>query len=148
MLFIWTIDIEDRCRRSIATHILAADVLLARAPSTRAELNAILARAEEHLGAHADPASRYWRLKIADGRHKFVAARLARERAILSSVDLRPRVNLQPGLFDRRAAHAQAADLTAHAEIAELIAQRITHLDSMADVDTAARPRLRLILLP
>jgi len=148
MLFIWTIDIEDRCRRSIATHILAAAVLLARAPSTRSELNTIVARAEGDLEAHADPASRDWRLKVADGRHKFVAVRLARERAILSSVDLRPRVNLQPGLFDRRTAHAQAADLTAHAEIADALAQRIAHLDSMADVDTAARPRLRLILLP
>ena len=148
MLFIWTIDIEERCGRSIATHILAADVLLARAPSTRSELNTILARAEADLAAHADPASRDWRLKITDARHTFVAVRLARERAIQSSVDLRPRVNHQPGLFDRRAAHAQAADRTAQAEISEAIAQRIAYLDSMADVDAAARPQLRLVLLP
>jgi superfamily II DNA or RNA helicase len=148
MLFIWTLDIEEHCGRSIATHILAADVLLARAPSTRSELNTILARAEADLAAHAEPASRDWRLKITEARHKFVAVRLARERAILSSVDLRPRVNHQPGLFDRRAAHAQAADLTAQAEISEAIAQRIAHLNSMADVDAAGRPQLRLILLP
>jgi superfamily II DNA/RNA helicase len=148
MLCIWTIDIEERCGRSIATHLLAADVLLARAPSTRSELNTILARAEADLAVQADPASRDWGLKITDARHRFVAVRLARERAIQSSVDLRPRVNLQPGLFDRRAAHAQAADLTAQAEISEAIAQRIAHLESMAAVDAVARPQLRLILLP
>ena len=46
------------------------------------------------------------------------------------------------------AAHAQAADQAALAEMSEAIAQRIALLESIAGIDTRSRPRLRLVLLP
>jgi hypothetical protein len=77
-----------------------------------------------------------------------VATRLARERAIQSWIESRPPASVQPGLFDRRSAHAQAVDLAARAETSDAIAQRIATLESMAEVDASSRPRLRLVLLP
>jgi hypothetical protein len=77
---------------------------------------------------------------------RFVDARLARERAIQSSVDSCPGTGTQPGLFDGRATHTQAADQAARAEVSEAIAQRIALLESIAGADSILR--LRLVLLP
>jgi hypothetical protein len=93
-------------------------------------------------------ASRDWQRQVVNGTRRFIAIRLDRERAIQSSLDSRSRSSIQPGLFDRRAAHAEAVDRAAHAEASEAIAGRIARLESMAALDDVGRPRLRLILVP
>jgi hypothetical protein len=63
-------------------------------------------------------------------------------------VESRRHAVIQPGLFDRRAADSEAADLATRAETSDVIDQRIARLESMADIDINSRPRLRLVLLP
>jgi superfamily II DNA or RNA helicase len=148
MLLIWTIDVEDGSGRSIGMHVVATTASLARLPSTRSEMKEILSQGEGVSSACAERASRDWQRQVADGTRRFVATRLDRERTIQSSLDSRSRSSIQPGLFDRRAAHAEAADLAAQAEASEAIAGRIARLESMASPGDASRPRLRLILVP
>jgi hypothetical protein len=148
MLFIWETAVEDRAGRPAATSLVATASVLTGSPSTRSEMKAIVALAATDLVRHVESAADEWRLHVTEAWRRFVDARLLRERAIQSSIDSRPRTGIQPGLFDGRAAHAQAADQAALAEISDAVAQRIAVLDSMARVDTTSRPRLRLVLLP
>jgi len=148
MLLIWTIDIADGRRRSVATNVVATAASLARLPSTRSELKTIVAYAEAALSAHAASASEDWRTLIAAATRRFVATRLERERSIQSSIDSRPQSSIQPGLFDRRAAYAQAAEHAAQAEASEAIAGRISLLESMGNLNVVSRPRLHLVMVP
>jgi superfamily II DNA or RNA helicase len=147
ILFIWEVDVEDRVGRPAATHIVATASILTCWPSTRSELKEIVALTATDLARHVESAADEWRHQATEASRRFVDARLARERAIQSSIDSRPRAGIQPGLFDGRAAHAQAVDRAALTEISEAIAQRIALLESIASVETS-RPRLRLVLLP
>jgi hypothetical protein len=111
-------------------------------------LKSIVALAAIDLARHVESAAEDWRHQAAETSRRFVDTRLARERAIRSSIDSRPRAGIQPGLFDGRTAHAEAAEQAARAEMSDAIAQRIALLESIAGVDTTSRPRLRLVLLP
>jgi superfamily II DNA or RNA helicase len=147
-LFVWTIDVEERRGRLIASRVVATTASPARPPSTRSELKEVVSQAEAVLAMHAEAASKDWRIQIIDARRRFVDTRLARERAIQRQIESRRRAGIQPGLFDRRAADADAADIAVQAETSDAIAQRIALLESMADIDTNSQPRLRLVLLP
>jgi superfamily II DNA or RNA helicase len=148
LLLIWQIDVEDRSQRTVATHVVATSAYPVRSPLTRSDVKRIVSQAETDLAAHVESATEDWRRYVVEVRHKFLTTRLARERAIQSLTDSRPRVGIQPGLFDRRAAHLQATDQASQAETADAIAQRIASLESMADVASSGRPRLMLGLLP
>jgi superfamily II DNA or RNA helicase len=146
ILFIWEVDVEDRARRPVATCVVATASILT--PSTRSELKAVVALTAAELVRHVESAVYGWRLQVIERCRRFVDARIARERAIRSSVDSRPRAGIQPGLFDGRAAHAQAADQAALEEMSDAVAQRIALLESVTCVETTSPPRLRLVLLP
>jgi hypothetical protein len=148
VLFIWEVDVEDRARRPVATCVVATASILTGSPSTRSELKAVVALTAAELVRHVESAAHGWRLQVIEGYRRFVDARIARERAIRASVDSRPRAGIQPGLFDGRAAHAQAADQAALEEMSDAVAQRIALLESVACVETTSPPRLRLVLLP
>jgi hypothetical protein len=148
VLFIWEMDVEDRAGRPAATQVVATASVLTSWPPTRSELKAIVSLTETDLVPHVASAADEWRHRATEASRKFVDTRLARERAIQSSIDSRPRADIQPGLFDGRAAHAQAADRVALTDMSDAIAQRITLLESIASADTLSRPRLRLVLLP
>jgi superfamily II DNA or RNA helicase len=148
VLFIWEMDVEDRAGRPVATQVVATASVLTCWPPTRSELNAIVAFTATDLVPHVESAADEWRHHAITASRRFVDTRLARERAIRSSIDSRPRAGIQPGLFDGRAAHAQAADRAALTDMSDAIAQRITVLESIAGVDAISRPRLRLVLLP
>jgi superfamily II DNA or RNA helicase len=148
MLFIWEVDAEDRAWRPAAASVVATASVLTGWPSTRSQLKSIVALAAIDLARHVESAAEDWRHQAAETSRRFVDTRLARERAIRSSIDSRPRAGIQPGLFDGRTAHAEAAEQAARAEMSDAIAQRIALLESIAGVDTTSRPRLRLVLLP
>jgi hypothetical protein len=117
-------------------------------PLTRSDVKRIVSQTETDLAAHVESATEDWRRYVVEVWRKFLTTRLARERSIQSLIDSRPRVGIQPGLFDRRAAHLQTADQASQAETADAISQRIASLESMADVASSGRPRLVLGLLP
>jgi superfamily II DNA or RNA helicase len=148
ILFIWEVDVEDGVGRPAATQVVTTASVLTSSPSSRSELKAAVGLAATDLVRHVESAADEWRRHAAEAARKFVDTRLARERAIQSSVDSHPRTAIQPGLFDGRAAHAQAAGQAALAEMSEAIAQRISLLESIAGIDTRSRPRLRLVFLP
>jgi len=148
MLFLWEVDVEDRARRPVATCVVATALVLTDSPSTRSELKAVVALRSAELVHCVESAAYGWRLQVIEGCRRFASARIARERGIQSSIDSRPRAGVQPGLFDGRTGHAEAADQAARAEMSDAIAQRIALLESIAGVDTTSRPRLRLVLLP
>jgi hypothetical protein len=147
LMLIWDLEIEDGLGRPVATLVAGA---LARLtwPSNPSELRTIISQATSDLSRHIVLACDEERLRIAEARRAFVEIRLTRERAIRVSVDARPLMGVQPGLFDGRAACAQAAGQAALAEMSEAIAQRAARLESIARIETASRPRLRLVLLP
>jgi len=146
ILFVWEVNIEDGGGRPAATQVVSIASVLTSSPSTRAEQTAIVALAATDPGRHVESAAEEWRRQASEALRRFVDARLARERAIQSSVDSRPRTGTQPGLFDGRATQAQAADQAALAEVSEAIAQRIALLESIAGAGTILR--MRLVLLP
>jgi superfamily II DNA/RNA helicase len=146
ILFVWEANIEDGGGRPVATQVVAIASVLTSSPSTRAEQTAIVALAATDPGRHVESAVEEWRRQATEALRRFVDARLARERAIQSSVDSCPGTGTQPGLFDGRATHTQAADQAARAEVSEAIAQRIALLESIAGADSILR--LRLVLLP
>jgi hypothetical protein len=149
MLFIWEVEVEDRVGRPTSTSVVATAAALACSPPTSSEpLQTIVAPAATDLIGHVESSAHEWRLQVAEARRGFVDARLARERAIQSSIDSQPRASIQPGLFDGRADRTQAGDRAALEEMADAVAQRIALLESSACVGTTSRPRLRLILLP
>jgi superfamily II DNA or RNA helicase len=149
ILLIWEVDVEDGVGRLAATQVVATASVLTSSPSSRSALKATVARlTATALVQDVESAADEWRRHAAEAARRYVGARLARERAIQSSVDSRSRTGIQPGLFDGRAAHAQAADQAALAEMSEAIAQRIALLESIAGIDTRSRPRLRLVLFP
>jgi superfamily II DNA or RNA helicase len=148
ILFIWTIDVEDHSGRAVATRVAGTSALPACLPLPNSEVNRIVSQAEADLAPHVEAAAVEWRREVADLRHTFLTTRLARERAIQSLLNSRPRIGMQPGLFDRRAALVQAADEVSQAEMSDAIAQRIASLESMVAVDASGRPQLHLILRP
>jgi superfamily II DNA or RNA helicase len=148
MLLIWEAELRDSCGGPVATHVVGTAVIPTSARWARSELKAIISRATADLVQYAVSASDPWRLRVVEARGRFFDTRLARERSIHSSVDSRPHGEIQPGLFDRRAAHAHAAQLAAHAEMSDAIAQRIARLESIAGLEATGVPRVRLILVP
>jgi superfamily II DNA or RNA helicase len=148
ILFIWMLDVEDRSGRAIATHVVGTSAHPVCPPLTRSNMKWIVSQAETDLAADVEAATGDWRRHVIEIRRTFLTTRLARERAIQSLLDSRPRVGIQPGLFDRRATYLQAADQASQAEAADTISRRIASLESMADVASSGRPRLQLVLLP
>jgi superfamily II DNA or RNA helicase len=148
ILFIWMIDVEDRSGRTVATHVAGSSAFPVSSPLTRSDVKRIVSQAEADLAAKVESTTDDWRRHVVEVRRKFLTTRLARERAIQSLMDSRPRVGIHPGLFDRRAAHTQATDQASQAETADAISRRIASLESMADVASSGRPRLQLVLLP
>jgi len=147
LMLIWDLEIEDGLGRPVATLVAGALALLTW-PSNPSELRAIISQATSDPSRHIVSACDEERLRIAEARRAFVEIRLTRERAIRVSVDAGPRMGVQPGLFDGRAACAQAAGQAALAEMSEAIAQRAARLESIARTEMASRPQLRLVLLP
>ena len=135
-LTLWEITVEDRCGRTIAARIVG---LISPPACVTSDLSELRALAEQFSSG--------WRLEISETRRAFIETRLDRARAIAASIDSRPRAGVQPGLFDRRAAHAQAAVAAHQAEISEGNTERSAQLESRLAGNTI-RPRLRLVLFP
>ena len=144
---IWETAVEDGFGRRISSQLIALSVALKRQPPwprDRQWLERLLAAiAPESLrligaaaaGDDADAMSSV---------SSFITARMARERLI--SAALAPAA-YQPGLFDRRAHHAQAAMRAAQEHIAEAGIRRLAGLERRAALSVLP-PTLRLVLVP
>jgi superfamily II DNA or RNA helicase len=135
-LHLWEVCVEDRCGRALASTL----VPLALSPSA-------LTIGLSDLAALVEHASTRWRLDLLEGRRVFVETRLTRERAIGSSIASSKRPGIQPGLFDRRVAHAFATIEALRTGISDAIAERAAQIESRRAVEPV-RIRLSLLMRP
>ena len=155
ILLVWEVAVEDECGRRVASRAIAAAVSLTRLPAARADVQWIDSVAKSVTAdfiAHIEAASAPWRTRAIASVKSFVAARVAREHAIAAAIDVidvdgDPPTTFQPGMFDRRGHHAQAAARAAHEHTADAIAKRLAMLERRA-VLSVLPPALRLVLVP
>ena len=126
---------------------LAVTVPRLRRRLSHAEVRRILRSIEAHLQAASSTAAGHESLDIAAFARTLAEVRMTRERAIAQVLLQNSRSDLQPGLFDRRAEHA---DLIGRAGIDDAAADQAGRLAACerTAVITARTPRLVLVLLP
>jgi superfamily II DNA or RNA helicase len=147
ILAVWETGIEDGCGRRISSHAVALAVALTRQPHRqihRQWLERLLASAAREYGPLIEAAARSEGKDVIASVSSFIAARVARERSINAA--LAPEA-FQPGLFDRRAHHAQAAARSVRAQIVDAAARRLAGLERRAALSMLP-PTLRLVLVP
>ena len=156
VLLVWEVAVEDGCGQRVASRAIAAAVSLTRIPIAQADvrwIDTVVPSVTTDLIAHLETVSTPWRTRAIAGVRSFVAARMARERAVAAAVaaapgsDSRAPTAFQPGLFDRRGHHAQAAARAAHEQTADALARRMAILERRA-VLSILPPVLRLVLVP
>ena len=147
VLMIWEVSVEDGCGRCVLSQPVATTVALSRRPAGRIDrrwLDALVTAVAPELSALVESAAAPGTASAVSAVTSFIAARVAREQQIART--LAPPA-FQPGLFDRRGHHAQAAAHAAQQQTAEASARRLAALERQA-VLSVARPALRLLLLP
>jgi superfamily II DNA or RNA helicase len=146
VLMIWEVALEDGTGRCVQSRAIATTVSLARLPRARSDgwtdsvVGLITADALAQIEAVAAP----WHNSAIAVVRSFVAARLRREHSFAAAVG--PAV-FQPGLFDRRVHHAQAAARAARQQMADASARRMAILEHRAELSVLP-PALRLVLVP
>jgi len=144
---IWETGVEDAYGRRISSQLIAVSMAPTRQPQDPTDrewlerlLTAVAPESLRLIGAAAagDEAD------VMSSVSSFIAARIARERSINAA--LAPAA-YQPGLFDRRAHHAQAAMRVAQEQLAEAGIKRVAGLERRA-VLSVLPPALRLVLVP
>jgi hypothetical protein len=147
----WTAECVDDLRQAVEGFIcVGADM-----PGRPGENGDSKGGGDVHVGpadAAADSptaaaAAARWRTLAERSNHAFFSTRLARERAIQAYTTPLPILDVQPGLFDRRAERARLAAMAARSEAESEHRNRVAALElSMATSITV--PELLLVLLP
>jgi superfamily II DNA or RNA helicase len=126
---------------------LAVTVPSLRRRLGHAEVRRILRSIEAHLQDASSTAAGLESLDIAASARTLAEVRVTRERAIAQVLLQNSRSDLQPGLFDRRAEHADLIDRAGIDDAAADQAGRLAACERAALVN-ARTPRLVLVLLP
>jgi hypothetical protein len=147
VLLIWELAVEDGGGRCVFSSPIAAAISLTRAPVVRADprwVDGLIRSASAIVLPEDDALSLDRRSRAISSVQSFIAARIARERDIAA---IAAPAAFQPGLFDRRAHHADAAARAARQEMANAGAIRVAMLEQRAGVSILP-PVLRLVLIP
>ena len=147
VLLIWEVAVEDGCGRCVCSRPVAVTISLRRLPRARADahwVERVLAAVTADALAAIESVSAPWRARAIPAVRSFVAARIAREHGLAANV---APAAFQPGLFDRRVHHAQAAAHTMQRQLAEAGARRLVILERRAAL-AVLPPALRLVLTP
>ncbi len=150
ILLIWDVAIEDGCGRLVASQALATAVSMTRLPAGRADvqwIDSVAGHVTATFMNEIEAATASWRTRTLASVRSFVEARVAREHAVAALLDTAVATAFQPGMFDRRGHHAQAAARTAREHTAGAIAKRLAMLERRAVLATLP-PVLRLVLIP
>jgi superfamily II DNA or RNA helicase len=147
VLIIWEVTVEDGCGRCIFSSPIAAAISLTALPRVQPDKPQLtrligLVAAEALQLIEAVPAPR--RSLAISAFRSFVAARVAREQDVAA---VAAPAAFQPGLFDRRVHHAEAAARAAQQQMAEASARRMAILEQQCALRVLP-PTLRLVLLP
>jgi hypothetical protein len=147
VLLIWELAIEDGCGRCVFSDPIAITVSLRRLPRARADcrwVDSLLAAVTTDVLAALESGSAARRDRAISTVRAFVAARVAREHDVAATVSPAP---FQPGLFDRRVHHAQAAARAMQQQLSVASARRLATLERRAALSVLP-PALRLVLVP
>jgi hypothetical protein len=149
IIAILRVDHEDgQGRRSHSMLVaLAVTIPRLRPRPGRPEVRRILRSIEANLQSASSEAAALVSLDVALFAQTLAGVRATRERSIAQVVLQTSRPDLQPGLFDRRAEHADLIDRAGIDEAAADQAGRLAACERAAAV-TARTPRLLLVLLP
>ena len=147
MLLLMRAACEDGCGRAVESALVA---LMIAWPYCRADRRILpkdfLALVEPAATERAERALTFWREHATNLAQRFLATRIARERAIGRFVSTTPRM-FQPGLFDRRAErlHIASANLASYGEADGT--RRLAGLEQAGEFSIRP-PQLLLILAP
>ena len=146
-LLVWRLSWENAAGSAVESTLIAVTIAGVPRPGSRAdarstvrELAAVVAPAIESLAPE-------WRERSVEMVRALAAARLAREREILSRIVSEPRDRFQPGLFDRRVERRHDLRRAEAAEMRREIANRIALVERTTAVSSAP-PALLLVALP
>lgn len=149
MLMLWRASLADGFGRHVASTVVPVTLALARPDGVArpGDLVRRLNEADETTRARVDDASAMWRNEAASLHKAFIAARVARERAIAEANARAPSSIFQPGLFDRRAQRARSAVDAADRDNALGDQRRLAALELEAALSNP-QAQLLLVLLP
>ena len=150
VLMIWEVAVEDGCGRSVCSRAIATAVSLTRLPRARSDarwIDSLVGLVTADVLAQIEAASAPWRTGRSRPFDRLSRPRVAREHAVAAALEGGPPTTFQPGMFDRRGHHAQAAARAAHEHTANAIAKRLAMLERRA-VLSILPPALRLVLVP
>ena len=147
VLLIWEVAVEDGCGRRTCSRAVATAISLTRLPRERADavwIDGLVEWVTPDVLAQIEGASTFWRTRAIAAVRSFIATRVAREHDVAAAV---PPAAFQPGLFDRRGHHAQAAARAVQQQMADSSARRMVLLERRAALSILP-PALRLVLIP
>ena len=147
VLLIWEVAVEDGWGRCVCSRPMAIMISLRRLPRARADarwIDAVLSAVTADALAAIEAGTATWLDRVISTVSSFVAAGMARERDVPANA---ARTAFQPGLFDRRVHHAQAAARVMQQQLAEASARRLAILERRAALSVLP-PVLRLVLIP
>jgi hypothetical protein len=151
-VLLWRVAVEDAAGRLLASILLPVAVDVAhqlRISRSRSRLDRLIAELERATQPIVELAAADWQQAANRTVWHFPSTRLARERAIASTVAIASveRRAYQPGLFDRRIDRERRSDAAFAATREEAIAERLRAAEQL--VPAASRPpRLLLVLVP
>ena len=146
-LLVWRIAWHDAAGTAIESCLVPVVVHGIPRQGDRARMKRIVAELATWVAPTIEAGSRRW-LELAERSiRNLVAARLARERALLIATRTADRDQFQPGLFDRRAERSRLLQEMAAEESDRQIGERIRHVEYQADIHRPA-PTLLLAILP
>jgi hypothetical protein len=149
VLVLWRAAIEDASGRPIETTLVPMHVDLTRDPprERRPWIGGFLHELDREARNVLDEALAGWHDSAKRTWSAFMSTRLARERAIDARFAACREAAFQPGLFDRSAERAHAADAAVRASADVERAGRLHALERLATI-TRTPPQLVLVLMP
>src|SRR5262245_24341001 len=146
-LLVWRLSWENAAGSAVESTLVAVTIAGVPKPASRADVRSTV----RELAAVVAPAiaslASEWRERSLEAVRSLAAARLAREREILSRIVSELRHGFQPGLFDRRAERRHDLGRAADAEMRREIANRIALVEGTTAVSSGP-PTLLLVALP
>jgi superfamily II DNA or RNA helicase len=148
VVMLWRVGCDNTHGRSVESTLVPISIHLGRLPPVRdrAWVEDLVGQVDREARTVLDRATAGWRADAARAVHEFVAARIARERAILAT-STGALKTFQPGLFDRRSEHARLSAAAAKAASDVDRAGRLAAIERDAGIASESA-ELLLVLIP
>src|SRR5262245_8128476 len=146
-LLVWRLSWENTAGSAVESTLIAVTIAGVPKPASPADVRSTVRELAAALAPAIESLASEWRQRSLEAVRGLAAARLAREREILSRIVPEPHDRFQPGLFDRRAERRHDLRRAEAAEMKREIANRITLIERTTVVSSGP-PALLLVALP